>query len=578
MTAYKHVLAALTRFNALHGHLCVPPRFAVPKDDASWPIALRNVDLAHALHTLEVHAYALSTAEHTTAHDLGVALDAPLWADVFKMLRIYKKMNGAADVPIDYVVHATRKRGADEAPIWPSTYDGVKLGEVARRVWLLSAQLPSHRQDDLADVKFAFDTPTSWANVLRGKAAFVAVYGYDDVPASYVVPFDDPTMPIEWRGCRLGHYLRLHRQSTGRSFRPSAEPLYVLAARPNLSHLDRVVLSLQMYAMLCGDTLVPPAFVVPEFSSRWPAPLGRVALGDAVASLRADGGALSALERAALNDAGFVWDPPAAARWPNVLAALSKWRDAHRDKPFDDAFVCPLEWPAAVAGQPLGYLATLLEVHDDFSSDAQRRAVRLHRIDLDARWSAKRAALGFYYVLHQHSGVPSDFVVPSDGGWPPAAADMPLGAVVRWLRQVPLAAMVYARRRELEALQFEWLSAKPAMAPEFTETRAELANASDAFKVNKSPNTEASVQATEAREEDVDWVKWTMALTTFKMLDGHIDVPAEYTVPTTDARWPPPLHGFPLGAVLADVRSRVVAPPTWVRHQVQHMGMTFDAS
>ncbi|KDO32186.1 hypothetical protein SPRG_03403 [Saprolegnia parasitica CBS 223.65] len=548
MTAYQYVLEALKRFHALHGHVCVPEGFVVPKDDTSWPTALRNVDLAHALHILEVHPYALSTAEHTTAHGLGLVLDAPLWADVIEMLDIYKNMNGAADVPVDYVVHATRKRSADGALVWPSRYDGVKLGEVARRVWLLSVQLPAHRQDDLAAVKFAFDTLTSWRTVLRAKAAFASVHGHDDVPVSYVVPFDDAMMPVQWRGFRLGHYLLLHRQSTGRFDRPSIEPIYEMAARPDLSHLDRLVVGLKRYVNVFGDSLVPPTFVVPASSSRWPKQLWQFALGDAVASLRADGAALSALERATVNDTGFVWDPSLAAMWPDLLHALSTWRDAHRDAPFDDAFVCPLEWPAAVAGKPLGHLATLLAVHDDFRSDAQKRAVRLHQIDLDARWSAKRAALAFYFVLHQHLRVPSDFVVPSGGGWPPASAGMPLGAVVKWLRQVPPAAMVYARRRELEALQFEWFSTAPATE---VDAPTELPQAS-------------KVHASEAKDEDdVDWVKWTMALTKFKLLEGHIDVPVDYMVPTTDVRWPAPLHRFPLGAVLADVQSGATAPPAW---------------
>ncbi|KDO20076.1 hypothetical protein SPRG_14224 [Saprolegnia parasitica CBS 223.65] len=552
MVSWSVVLSALARYRELYGHVYVPANWPVPEHDDSWPRAAWGIDLAQAAHTLDLR----------TALALGAVYDVPLWADVLAMLTRYCEHYGAANVPIEYVIKsARRKRKADASlPSWSANYDGIPLGEVAMRVWLVCIQLPTHRQEELERVRFTFNTSTSWANVMAAKAVFASLYGHDLVPLSYVVPMadDDVAWPVAMRGLRLGHYLGLQTMTHGEIHRVAAKLSDPFAdASDQETAFDRHVLSLRIYKRCCkNNTLVDRGFVVPHSENGWPRKLWGLRLGAVVASLRHDGALLSAFQRATLNDIGFIWDPDVAAAWPAIGQGFEQWKATMG---WPDAFVLTSssQWPKSVVGQTLGYLLTLLEVHDDFASKTQRETLRRFSLDIERRWSTKVHALTAYYARHGHLRVLQNHVEPTeidDAFWP---GGMPLGSVVSWLRQVPRAVLPYDKRRQLEALSFEW----------------ELVSSDDAPDVTSPPLVAESDVIVIDGTVSVNWAMWAVALTQFKAHEGHANIPSDYVVGVDDARWPVALRSFPVGPILADVRSDVVVPPTWVQRQVEIVGV-----
>ncbi|EQC26442.1 hypothetical protein SDRG_15723 [Saprolegnia diclina VS20] len=590
MVTWSAVLSALARYRDLYGHVCVPANWPVPEHDRSWPKEAWGIDLAQAAHTLDVHAYTLPTPQLRMALSLGAVHDVPLWADILTMLTMYYEQHGAADVPIDYVIRASRKRKADAAaPSYSPKYDGIPLGEVAMRVWLVSIQLPSHRGDELQRVRYAFNTPRSWANVVAAKTMFASIHGHDRVPHAYAVPKDDATWPSAMRGMRLGHYLGLQATALGDVQRVTTKVVDPFASARHLeTEFDQHVLGLRIYKRLyTKDALVDIGFAVPHKLQWWPPKLWGLRLGDIVATLRKDGASLSALQRAMLNDISFVWDTDVAASWPDIVQTLQQWQATHRAIGWHDAFVLTSEWPSSVVGQTFGYLLTLLEVHEDFATKARRDTLRRFSLDIERRWSAKVRQLTAYYTRHGHLRVPLDHVVATeveDPFWPAAGGGLPLGAIVSWLRQVPRAAMPYDKRRQLEMLKFEWdfLSSNDFTTPAPSAPVHDIRPATIVMtsgEKDMSPHvitiddTDDDSDATEA----VNWAMWAVALTQFKAHEGHVNIPSDYVVGAHDKRWPIALRSFPVGPILASVRSNVVEPPTWVQSQVQLVGVDWTS-
>ncbi|KDO16380.1 hypothetical protein SPRG_18091 [Saprolegnia parasitica CBS 223.65] len=557
MTTWSVVLAALARFRELHGHVHVPECWA-------------------AAHTLDVHAYMLPTPQLRAALSLGVVCDVPVWADIFDMFKIYCKRYGAADVPINYVIRASRKRKADEStPPWAANYDGLPLGEIAMRVWLVYIQLPSHRLNELKSVRFAFNTHASWATVVGAKAVFASINGHNSIPDCYAVPPDDTAWPPKLRGLRLGHYLRLQATANGVNAPPTTRVIDTFVdARVQETEFDRHVLGLKIYKR-GSKSPVAHDFVVPGNDARWPRRIWGLRLGDFAATLRRDYASLSALQRATVNDIiGFEWDPVVAKCWSDIVATLTQWHATHRDCGWPDAFEFTAEWPTSVVGETLGYILTLLEVHEDFATAAHRHTLRRLCLNVDNRWTTKVAALTTFYSLHGHLRVPRDYVVPTTGEWPPAATGMPLGFIVSLLRRVPPAVITYVQRRELEALAFEWDLA--------TESTLEATRPPSVAAVDVAPAKTVAVAADEVEaphviddtaQVSINWAMWAVALTQFKAHEGHVDIPRDYIVGADDARWPVALRSFPVGPILTKIRSHVVVPPPWVQSQVQIVGV-----
>ncbi|OQR83231.1 hypothetical protein ACHHYP_14957 [Achlya hypogyna] len=514
---WDKVMAALFQFFASHGHINVPPRWAVPYN-SDYPSDMADIDLSHCVKQVEMHPYTLTSVHLRRAHEIGLVQTIPVWADVLSLLKLFRDGHGAADIPVEYIVKGGRPINGPTGPVWPPKFDGLALGDIARRIWVSYAHLSEYRRRDLADVQFCFNTPTTWQVVVSGAAWFQLRCGHDRIPESYVVPTTDATWPPELHGLRLGALAALmHKYHTSPNLPPRDSKRTRVQLPEPASVFDVHLAALQIYKEIYGDVLVPDDFVVPITSSRWPADLADLPLGEITQALRQDRRTLSDVQRAGLTDVGFVWDPATAVLWPDLLRTLELWRERRPQASWADDAVLPPDWPSATAGQPLGYFLALLEAHEDFGTEARRSELLKVGFDADKRWRAKLRALKAFRALHGHLHVPPAFVLSHDAG---DGAGLPLGAAVQWLRHFG-PGIDPVKHRELEAVGFEW-------------------------QAGAAPSVTSSV---------VDWTSLLVSLRVFAQQHGHTQVPMDFVVPADDTRWPRVIRNYPLGPAAAHARA-----------------------
>ncbi|OQR83215.1 hypothetical protein ACHHYP_14948 [Achlya hypogyna] len=539
------VLGALRQYHALYKSFAIPTDFVVPKFDRPWLKVHAGIALAHVLPALAVHVYELPDDDVADADALGLLTHVPSWTQLLGHFRLYKRLFGHCDIPLDFVVPAD-----DD---WAETAHGVGLGELAWKVGVRFSLLEQSRKKEVVRIGVAFNTPTTWAHILDELAAFAATSGDTEVPVNHagglrhwyerLLEADQLQMlPAvthkAWQALRAATAARsgpVQGTSTGAISAkapyvvpPPAEPssaVAPLAPQPSPRCLrgwtaatdDDVVFdnpiewaarlaALLEYAAIHGNLLVPANFVVPD-EAPWPRELWRYPIGAQATALRLRRPGLAPDRRTALDDAAFVWDPWAADMLPTITSALRAIGDA----PLPETTPLP-----TLPDDPAGYFWTLLEAHDGFTSTEARAEVAACGFDAAGRWAAKLAALDTYDLLYQHLHVPLAFVVPGEAPWPPATHGLPLGHAVAWIRRME-AMIVPARRAELAAKHFEWT------AVDFTQVDAALAQ----YKL---------------------------------LVDTDAAVPGDFTIPSHEP-WPAELWRLPLGVYLGkrDVYMRRMA-------------------
>ncbi|KDO24950.1 hypothetical protein SPRG_09595 [Saprolegnia parasitica CBS 223.65] len=140
----------------------------------------------------------------------------------------------------------------------------------------------------------------------------------------------------------------------------------------------------------------------------------------------------------------------------------------------------------------------------------------------DHQWETKVAAIATFQRLHGHLAVPTGFVVPeNDPQWHVDHHGLRLGRLVVALR-TRADKLSPAKRQQLQALGFIW-----------------------------------TVQAS------ISWQDKMEALSIFRHLHGHVNVPQKFEVPAKDLAWPKRLWHMKLGVVVSTLRTRrPKLPPT----------------
>ncbi|OQR83228.1 hypothetical protein ACHHYP_14953 [Achlya hypogyna] len=179
--AWALLLDALRTYHRMHGNCRIPELFVVPADLAIWPRPLVGVRLVSSVRALQRQAFELEPSDHAVAHELGLARDTPPWPDIVKQLKIYKFLQGDADIPLDFVVPV-------EAAGWPKAWAGVPLGELAWSLGISYPQLTPERQAQLQAVGFICNTDTTWVRIADGLQVFARIFNHVAVPPPFVVP------------------------------------------------------------------------------------------------------------------------------------------------------------------------------------------------------------------------------------------------------------------------------------------------------------------------------------------------------------------------------------------------------
>ncbi|OQR83211.1 hypothetical protein ACHHYP_14960 [Achlya hypogyna] len=448
----------------IDGLSTVPATFVVPVGDKAWPLTTWGLLLAETIRLMEVHAYQLTDAEWTAARSLGLLATTPPWDDLMQLLALFKISHGSADVPIDYVVPHT-------AP-WPDRWHGARLGELSWKVWMYAALLDDDRQDDLSELRFAFNTVATWASTIEAARHYASLYRSTAISLAFVVPANDPEWPKErWDqplGRAMSYFnvaLKWHSPPEGSTSVWQEVQMQELTPFDDARQLRLLILGISKHHQYHGTTNVPSTFVVPSQDFRWGDTLPGLALGAAIDALRRRRAHLNIADVAALDDVGMVWDPDAHAVFLDVAAVIKTW---HVQYPFVHLNDCTFLrahsiWPKRFWDKPFGSAMLLLEAHKAYAAPLYVAETLALGFNAAGRWHSKLAALATFRTLFQHLHVPRTFVVPrptptsqdSSAYWPPETHGLPLGIVVEWLRELG-EQMAPARRADLDSVGFEW--------------------------------------------------------------------------------------------------------------------------
>ncbi|EQC37693.1 hypothetical protein SDRG_04722 [Saprolegnia diclina VS20] len=505
------LVETLSTFHSLYGHVDVPVGFTVPDDSPPWSRKASGIVVREMLRRLPHHFYDLDVEQQVVVHGLGLCKDLPPWAELLDLLRVFRAQFGHGSVGLDFQVPAS--------PDWPARWDGLCLGELAFGVGLRAAGLAFGAEEELAATGFVFNTPTTYARILRALHAHKAIHGSVDVDESFVVPTDDQAWPTDICGLQLGRWhRRLQRIRELRQLPASVQQeIERLESRhptddeaQNAAALWAHVLSaLTTYRAEFGDVKVPQDYVVPPEATD----LERrgLQLGAILCALRTQPW-IDPVYKAALEALGFDWTQASAP----VSAADDDGSDGEGSVKLD---------PNETEGS-------------EMSGKAGPRPQR--------PWDHKIEAMILYRLEHGDLAVPTSYRVPAAAPYPPHLHGLSLGILVTQLRYSSVV-VPPERQRMLDALGFLWRTTRGV-------TRAVLQSA-DSGKMHA---------------RNMRWDPLISAVVTFKRLHGHLKIPAGFVVPSDDDdAWPAAARGVVLEYVIPSLRAHMYeltdSQSQWVR-------------
>ncbi|EQC36697.1 hypothetical protein SDRG_06131 [Saprolegnia diclina VS20] len=265
-------------------------------------------------------------------------------------------------------------------------------------------------------------------------------------------------------------------------------------------------------------TLLPAVFRVPD-AAPWPPAAWSTTVSVYHVRAAYEQGTLAPEIIDELKQLRFVWRQREHV-WERNLEALEAYKARFGSLHIVPSFTIAADdtsWPKDLRGLQLGMVVY------SFRRLAQQGALPIaKRRVLDAmgfvwhvrvwQWEKKLLALATYRKIYGNLHVPRDFVVPVHDGWPPEIWQLRLGDAVATFRH-HADALPSERMDALNALDFVW------------------------------------------DMNEAEWDRKLRALTTYKALYGHVDVPQGFLVPEDDLEWPRDVWEMELGHVVANLRA-----------------------
>jgi hypothetical protein len=584
------VLQCLAHYKQTYGHINVRRNWKIPAE-ASWPQSLHKKSLASIVSSLRRSA--LQSGDNTLLQRLACLGVLPGKAEqsenhhnievIVKALQRYKSIYGDLQVPQKFVCPI-------EDPDWPNECWGLPLGQRVKKIQCRESFSDEYCVNKLKSIGFKWKPRLDrrgWVSVYSALKLYREAFGDLCVPFSWVVPSDDDFWPLELHGLKLG--ARVSDIRCGRIYTCKYKELNALGFIWNAASLsfERFYRGLKLFRRVYGHLVVPPNFVFPssklaskfididtnrksiepvmgfiltyssgeDTSSSIPQELEGFPLGRRVRGFRnkyrSGNMHQSMIDR--LDEIGFVWGKEIATSAIEVTK-------------------CDIQMNVLTSRK-------LCLKDESNTTDTTLK----YREDNDSTFTIERDNRGFdhvvsaLYVYRDLFGdvrVPSRWIVPCEAPWPQDTWGLALGRRV--------SAMRYGRAYT----NLKCKSGKDIL----NRYRKEILNdLGFDWEVQRDSRGFAHVY---------------QALSLYKTLNGHLDVPREFTVPSPNSDgesrisdddtvscdgegsfrslWPRVLWGMKLGRTVYDINRRAAYTKTKQTTLLQELGfdltdaITFD--
>lgn len=291
---------------------------------------------------------------------------------------------------------------------------------------------------------------------------------------------------------------------------------------PSMIDMELTFLAIKTYHGINGNTYIPRAFVVPSNDVNWPSETWDIPLGQKFSQIESND-AINDQFKDQLKELGIILGSFKKVSFEVIHQALKVYKELHGKVDIPIAFVVPSDapvWPKELWGLKLGAKLVKIRLYGAF---AQHRA---ELEELGVSFDTKKAksvnlrlAIETYKNIHGNLQVPHKFVVPSDDpNWPEECWGLQLKrCLTNWGKTLGSNSQY---REELEAL---------------------------------------GVSFDVARRKEKDFFDSTfLALTFYKVITGHLDVPRSFVVPRGDTNWPEDCWNVKLGENLHAICNNVV--------------------
>ena len=425
---YDLFLMAVLNYKSLNGDMMVPSRFIVPSDSNLWPTATWGIKLGSTVHNIRSGGSYADKVDELAAVGFYFKPVQSTYDQAKIALLNYKKLNGDMMIPAKFIVPSG-------SSIWPRRTWGLRLGSTVSRI--RNGRSHRDRRDDLLQMGFCYD-----ASEIQYNLAVTALLRYKEingdmmVPCSFIVPSDSQVWPEATLGLNLGQIVTTIRSGASHAQKRNDLISIGFYFKPAKISYQFIRMALLVYKELHDDMIVPPLFVVPANSEKWPVEMWGMKLGYIVKRIRS--GRIHTDKRDDLISIGFHYTTQ-ESEYQLVKSALLFYKTLHGDLTIPLKFSVPFNsiiWPKELWSMKLGLAASQMKIGAKFSEKREDlRSFGFFSNAHDGTYSIVRMALLNYKKIYSDLLVPQDFIIPYNCSlWREETWGLQLGSTVNNIR------------------------------------------------------------------------------------------------------------------------------------------------
>ena len=402
---YDVFVIALLNYKKLNGDMMVPSRFIVPSDSDLWPPKTWNFKLGSTVHNIRTGGSYADKKDELLSVGFYFKPSQTTYDQAKIALLNYKKLNGNMMIPAKFVVPS-------DTSVWPRRTWGLKLGSTVSRI--RNGRSHSDRREELLQMGFCFD-----ASEVQYNLAVTALLKYKElnydmmVPCSFIVPSNSSLWPPETWGLKLGQIITNIR--SGVSHAEKRDDLISIGFyfKPAKSPYELIRMALLHYKELNDDMIIPPRFVVPIDSVKWPDELWGMDLGYIVKRIR--GGRIHVDKKNDLLSIGLYYTAE-ESEYQLMKSTLIFYKQLYGNYTVPATFSVPFNsiiWPKVMWSVKLGLAVSKIRSGTLYVERREElQGIGFFTTSREGTYWIVRMALLNYKKIYGDMMVPSDLIIP----------------------------------------------------------------------------------------------------------------------------------------------------------------------